>query len=208
MKNLHRLSALLLALAAALLWAASRMSWITADTFDDKSGSAVHEVIGGLWSTEQTAVALLLVAGALAGLALRRVGRRLVGVVAALAGIGVSWAPLGLLAGEPDPQRVHQLLSTGDEARVSAWAEVTSLSVNSAGPALAMLGAAVALFGGVLLAMRPGHDSAKLNRYEIRQNREARIVHDLEAEPDSGRVMWDALDADIDPTDPQNPSRP
>lgn len=201
MKNLHRISALLLALAAAVLWAASRMSWITADTFDDKSGAAVHEVIGGLWSTEQTAVALLLLAGSLAGLALRRTGRRLVGVVAALAGIGVSWAPLGLLAGQPDPQRVHQLLSTGDEARISAWAEITGLSVNTAGPALAMLGAALALFAGVLLAMRPGTDSAKLNRYELKQNREAKIVHDLEAEPDSGRVMWDALDADIDPTD-------
>ena len=202
MTKLHRLSALLLAFAAAVLWAASRMPWITADTFDDKSGAGVHDLIGGLWSTEQTAVALLLLAGAVAGLALRRVGRRLVGIVAALAGIGASWAPLGLLAGEPDPQRVHQLLSTGDEARISAWAEIVGLSVNTAGPALAMFGAALALFGGVLLAVRPGQDAASLNRYEIRRNREARIIHDLEAEPDSGRVMWDALDADIDPTDP------
>lgn len=205
MKNLHRISALLLAVAAAVLWAASRMAWITADIFDDKSGASTHAVIGGLWSTEQTAVALLLLAGALAGLALRRVGRRMVGIVSALAGIGVSWAPLGLLAGEPDPQRVHQLLSTGDEAQISAWAEITGLSVSTGGPALAMVGAALALFSGVLLATRPGHDSARLNRYEKKQNREAKIVHDLEAEPDSGRVMWDALDADIDPTDTSRP---
>jgi uncharacterized membrane protein (TIGR02234 family) len=68
-----------------------------------------------------------------------------------------------------------------------------------------MFGAAVALFGGVLLAMKPGTDSAKLNRYERKQDRAAKISRDLEAEPDSGRVMWDALDADIDPTDTRRP---
>lgn len=200
-----RIAALLLAVSAAVLWAASRMAWITVDTFDDKSGDATNAIIGGLWSTEQTAVAMLLLAGSIAGFALRRVGRRMVGVISALAGIGVSWAPLGLLAGEPDPQRAHQLLSTGEEAKIAAWAEIANLDVTSAGPALAMFGAAVALFGGVLLAMKPGTDSAKLNRYERKQDRAAKISRDLEAEPDSGRVMWDALDADIDPTDTRRP---
>lgn len=200
-----RIAALLLAVSAAVLWAASRMAWITVDTFDDKSGDATNAIIGGLWSTEQTAVAMLLLAGSIAGFALRRVGRRVVGVISALAGIGVSWAPLGLLAGEPDPQRAHQLLSTGEEAKIAAWAEIANLDVTSAGPALAMFGAAVALFGGVLLAMKPGADSAKLNRYERKQDRAAKISRDLEAEPDSGRVMWDALDADIDPTDTRRP---
>ena len=200
-----RIAALLLAVSAAVLWAASRMVWITVDTFDDKSGDATNVIIGGLWSTEQTAVAMLLLAGSIAGFALRRVGRRMVGVISALAGIGVSSAPLGLLAGEPDPQRAHQLLSTGEEAKIAAWAEIANLDVTSAGPALAMFGAAVALFGGVLLAMKPGTDSAKLNRYERKQDRAAKISRDLEAEPDSGRVMWDALDADIDPTDTRRP---
>lgn len=200
-----RIAALLLAVSAAVLWAASRMAWITVDTFDDKSGDATNAIIGGLWSTEQTAVAMLLLAGSIAGFALRRVGRRMVGVISALAGIGVSWAPLGLLAGEPDPQRAHQLLSTVEEAKIAAWAEIANLDVTSAGPALAMFGAAVALFGGVLLAMKPGTDSAKLNRYERKQDRAAKISRDLEAEPDSGRVMWDALDADIDPTDTRRP---
>jgi len=200
-----RIAALLLAVSAAVLWAASRMAWITVDTFDDKSGDATNVIIGGLWSTEQTAVAMLLLAGSIAGFAVRRVGRRVVVVISALAGIGVSWAPLGLLAGEPDPQRAHQLLSTGEEAKIAAWAEIANLDVTSAGPALAMFGAAVALFGGVLLAMKPGTDSAKLNRYERKQDRAAKISRDLEAEPDSGRVMWDALDADIDPTATRRP---
>lgn len=203
--KIPRIAALLLALGAAVLWGASRMTWITVDTYDDKSGDATNAIIGGLWSTEQTAVALLLLAGSIAGFALRRLGRRVVGIISALAGIGVSWGPLGLLTGEPDPQRAHQLLSTGEEAKIAAWAEIANLSVNPAGPSLAMLGAAIALFGGVLLAVRPGTDSAKLNRYERKQDREAKITRDLQAEPDSGRVMWDALDADIDPTDPGRP---
>lgn len=200
-----RIAALLLAVSAAVLWAASRMVWITVDTFDDKSGDATHTIIGGLWSTEQTAVALLLLAGAIAGFALRRFGRRMVGIISALAAVGASWAPLGLIAGEPDPQRVHQLLSTGEDAKIAAWAELAGISVNTAGPALAMVGAAIALFGGVLLAVRPGTDSVKRNRYERKQDRQAKLAQDLQQEPDSGRVMWDALDADIDPTDTSRP---
>lgn len=205
MRNISRIAALLLAVGALVLWAASRMAWLTVETFDDKSGDATSTVIGGLWSTEQTAVALLLLAGSIAGFALRRVGRRVVGIISALAAVGASWAPLGLLAGEPDPQRVHQLLSTGEDAKIAAWAELAGISVNTAGPALAMVGAAIALFGGVLLAVRPGTDSAKRNRYERRQDRQAKLAQDLVAEPDSGRVMWDALDADIDPTDTSHP---
>lgn len=208
-RNLPRIAVLLLALGSLILWSASRMSWMSVATFDDKAGDAVHPVIGGLWSTEQTAVALLLIAGAVAGIALRSVGRRVVGALSALAAVGASWSPLGLLAGRPDPERVRQLLSTGKEATISSWAEVVDITVHSAGPALAMAGAAVALFGGVLLAVRPGVDTAKRNRYERRSDREAKIVADLASEPDSGRVMWDALDADIDPTeDTPGPARP
>ena len=49
--------------------------------------------------------------------------------------------------------------------------------------------------------MRPGVDSAKLNKYETEAVRREKLGEDLEARPDSGRVMWDALDSGIDPTD-------
>ena len=35
--------------------------------------------------------------------------------------------------------------------------------------------------------------------------RQERLHEDLENSQDSGRVMWDALDADIDPTDTAAP---
>lgn len=202
-----RIAALLLGLGALVLWGTSRMSWLRVEAFDDKSGAATHDIVGATWSTETTAVTLLLAAACVAGLALRRVGRRVVGIIGALAAIGVSWTPLSLLAGQPDPERARSILTSTqanqqgrDTAALSEWAELVDLQTLSLGPAIAMLGCALALFGGVMLAIRPGRDSAQLNKYERKRNRESRIVEDLKATPDSGRVMWDALDADIDPT--------
>ena len=203
-----RIATLLIGLGALVLWIGSRFTWLTVDTFDDKSGPATLGIPGATWSTEATAVVLLLLAACVAGFALRRTGRRIVGAVAALAAVGASWQPLVLLAGQPDPERARTLLTSGAasqradaEVLISEWAEVTNLSVGVTGPVLALLGCAIALFGGVLLAVRPGVDSAQRNKYERKQDREAKIAEDLEETPDSGRVMWDALDADIDPTD-------
>lgn len=203
-----RIATLLIGLGALVLWIGSRFTWLTVDTFDDKSGAATLGIPGATWSTEATAVVLLLLAACVAGFALRRTGRRIVGAVSALAAVGASWQPLVLLAGQPDPERARTILTSGAasqradaEVLISEWAEVTNLSVGVTGPVLALLGCAIALFGGVLLAVRPGVDSAQRNKYERKQDREAKIAEDLEETPDSGRVMWDALDADIDPTD-------
>lgn len=208
-----RVAAALLGLGAVVLWAGSRATWLTVEAFDDKSGAVSETIVGATWSTETTAVALLLAAACVAGFALRRLGRRIVGIVSAMAAVGVSWSPLTLLAGEPDIARARTLLTSGlssqrasDPVALSEWAQLTDVQVNAFGPALTMLGCALALFGGILLAVRPGPDSAQLNKYERKKNREARIVDDLQAAPDSGRVMWDALDADIDPTEERHPA--
>ncbi|WP_034990240.1 TIGR02234 family membrane protein [Corynebacterium halotolerans] len=199
-----------LGLGAAVLWIGSRFTWVTVEVFDEKSGPATLPIPGATWSTETTAVALLLAAACVAGFALRRLGRRLVGAIAALAAIGASWTPLNLLTGEggADPERARRLLTSGAASQranapvsITEWAEVTGLHTDATGAVIALLGCALALFGGVLLVIRPGTDSARRNKYERKRDREARIVQDLESTPDSGRVMWDALDADIDPTD-------
>ncbi|PST75439.1 hypothetical protein I919_10130, partial [Corynebacterium glutamicum ZL-2] len=71
----------------------------------------------------------------------------------------------------------------------------------------AMIGCALALVGGVVLAMRPGEDTAKSNQYERKQARAEKIHTDLAQDPDSGRVMWDALDEDIDFTEKTQKSK-
>lgn len=87
-----------------------------------------------------------------------------------------------------------------DGAALTGWAEITNLTTHTSAAALAIIGCALALFGGLVLAMNPGKDSAKKNRYERKQERSQKIRKDLEDAPDSGRVLWDAIDADIDPT--------
>ncbi|MDK8449603.1 TIGR02234 family membrane protein [Corynebacterium mastitidis] len=214
-----RVAALGLALAGAVEWASSRMTWIGVEAFDDKSGAATASVTGGTWSKELTAVALLLCAGCVAGLALRRVGRRAVGAVCAAAGAALAWVPVQALVRGVDAQRVHSLLSStpeggagtatgghGAAAGLSEWAEISAVTIHSAGPALSVAGASLALLAGLVLALRPGADAATMNRYERKESRDQRLRHDLEAAPDSGRVLWDALDADIDPTEGDEPS--
>lgn len=200
-----------MAAGALGLWVSSRMTWVTAAIEDDKAGAATRELTGSVWALESTAVALLVLAGVIAGLALRRGSRIIVGAVVALAGAGAAWRPIQLLTYGADPARAHSLLQAGETVTsgrsatapetISSWAQVIDASVNTAGPAVALLGTACALLGGVLLAYKPGEDSARSNRYETRAARAEKLADDLDTDPDSGRVMWDALDEDIDPTD-------
>ena len=196
------------AVGAGVLWVSSRLTWINVTASDDKSGESTQPLVGATWSTEIMALSLLLLAGFVASLVLRKTGRRVVGIVCAVAAAAASWAPLGLLAGEPDPARAKSLLTSGVATQnssapttLSDWAQVTDLHVNALGPSLALLGCAVALMGGIVVAMRPGEDTPKRNQYETKAARREKLEEDLADAPESGRVMWDALDEGIDPTD-------
>ena len=155
------------------------------------------------------ALTLVVVAGAVAGLALRRIGRRVVGIICALAAAASAWTPVSLLTAGADVERAQKILQGAsanknavDSAQISQWATVVSTEVHAWGPILALVGAAMALFGAVMLARNPGEDKVKASsKYETPAARQAKLEEDLETSSDSGRVMWDALDSDIDPTD-------
>lgn len=200
---------LLMAVAAIVLWFSSQTTWITATVDDDKAGTGELAVQGSTWSLELTAIALLFLAGVIAGLALRRTARRIVGAVVALAAIGVSWRPMAALTSQVDLVRLQMLLQaqqSNDNAvesvAISSWAVVRDATVSPLGPVLALIAAAFGLVGGILLAMRPGADGVRSTKYETKAARAEKLEEELETAPDSGRVMWDALDEDIDPTDP------
>ncbi|MCQ9330637.1 TIGR02234 family membrane protein [Corynebacterium phoceense] len=200
---------LLMAVAATLLWFSSQTTWITATVEDDKAGTGELAVQGSTWSLELTAIALLFLAGVIAGLALRRTARRIVGAVVALAAIGVSWRPMAALTSQVALARLQMLLQaqqSNDNAvesvAISSWAVVRDATVSPLGPVLALIAAAFGLVGGILLAMRPGADGVRSTKYETKAARAEKLEEELETAPDSGRVMWDALDEDIDPTDP------
>ncbi|MDK4293989.1 TIGR02234 family membrane protein [Corynebacterium accolens] len=205
----RRLGPLLIAVGTAVLWFSSRSTWVKAVSEDDKSGSATNEIVGSSWSLELMALTLVLLAGVLAGIALRRTGRRIVAIVCALAAAGAAWSPISLLTSGADAQRAQKILQGAsanenavDSAAISEWATVISVEVTKLGPIVAIIGVALAFFGAVLLAQNPGKDKAKASsKYETPAARQEKLAEDLETSSDSGRVMWDALDSDIDPTD-------
>ena len=107
---MSKFGALLMGVGALVLWLASRMTWLTANYADNLTGDGSAPISGADWSTEVTAVVLVLLAATIAGLALRRWGRRIVGAIGAVAAGAVTVAPLALLLGTPDSERVSALL--------------------------------------------------------------------------------------------------
>ena len=212
-KRLSRLGAGLLGLGGIIVAGFTRLTWMTARYYDDRAGAGESPVSGSDWSTEASAVSLLLLVAAVAALVLRRLGRRVVGAVAAVAAVGAAYTPVKLLAAGPDYGRVHTLLTAGFEdmqARsdaVASWADITDVTVHPLNPAMVVAGCVLAAVGGVMVALRPGTDTARQNKYETEAVRREKIGEDLAESPDSGRVMWDALDAELDPTelDPTGP---
>jgi len=202
------LASLMLAGGAVVLWVSSRLAWLTVTADDDKAGTKTVTIHGASWSTELIAAAIMLAAAAIAGLILRRAGRRIVGGVAGGGGGGGGGGVLPPApAGTPDAQRALAILSTNNTtsatkgAQLTSWAQITAIDVNMPPVVLALIGVAIGLVGGVILAAYPGVDGPKRTQYERKQRRTAHIAAELAAEPDSGRVLWDAIDADIDPTD-------
>ena len=205
----RRLGPLLIAVGTAVLWFSSRSTWVKAVSEYDKSGSATNEIVGSAWSLGLMASTLVLLTGVLAGIALRRIGRRIVAIVCALAAAAAAWSPINLLTSGADAERAQKILqgvfaneNAVDSATISEWASVVSTEATTFGPIVAIFGAGLAFFGAVLLARNPGRDKVKASsKYDTPAARQEKLAEDLETSSDSGRVMWAALDNDIDPTD-------
>ncbi|MDO4911818.1 MAG: TIGR02234 family membrane protein [Corynebacterium sp.] len=184
---------ILVFIGLAVMWQSTRLSWMTASIADDKTGDTTTPISGATWSTELVAAIAIGVIALLASFIRPRIAL----IIAGLAAIGASWWPLGILAGQPDPARARNLLS----GTISDWATVTNLETHSTGPILALVGCALVLIGAVSQAMKKGPERVKSSAYEAKAVRTSKIQSELEENPDSGRVLWDALDQDIDPTD-------
>jgi hypothetical protein len=78
-----RLAQLLLVLSAGGLWVASRLPWVSVTSFDGLGQPTASTLNGAAWSTALLPMAVLLLAAALAGLAVRGWVMRLVAVLVA-----------------------------------------------------------------------------------------------------------------------------
>ncbi|MBF6439043.1 TIGR02234 family membrane protein [Nocardia cyriacigeorgica] len=195
----------LLAVSAAALWGASRMTWVSVRSSDGLTEPRTDDLDGGTWFGALTPLALVLLAAIAAVLATKGWLRRVVGVLVALVGAVVAVPALALLTGSgATSQRAATL------AELPARAQVEQVSTSAAPAVLTMAGALAAFAAGVLLARMP-KDSAQLSgKYDTPVARRAAATDlvagrgeasEPTAPPVTERVLWDALDAGTDPTE-------
>ena len=198
----HPVTALaLLVLGAAALWGSSRLTWVTVTSADGLTEPRTDALNGGVWFGALTPLALVLLAAVAAVLATRGWSRRLVGVVVALIAAVTAVPALALLTGSGATEQ-----RAADLAGLPGRAQVQDL-VTSGGPAALTLCGALAAFGaGLLLARMPAGTGQLSGKYDNPATRKAAATHAVQqggaGEVLPERVLWDALDAGADPTDP------
>lgn len=190
----------LLAAAAALMWIASRMTWVRV-TSADGLGPQRHDALdGATWFAALTPLALVLVAAIAALLAVRGLVSRLLGVVVSVIGVLVAVPPVALLTGHAATvARGAQL------ADLPGRAHVTGATYEALPAVVAVIAACCAFAAGLLLARRPPKNAGLSARYANPTTRRADAARrtsagTADADSVSERVLWDALDAGEDPT--------
>ncbi|MGU3431427.1 TIGR02234 family membrane protein [Actinomycetes bacterium M1A6_2h] len=193
-------TAVLLAVSAVCLWAASRMTWVTVSSVDGLGEERTSTLDGGTWAAATTPLALVLVAAVAAMFAVKGRWSILVGVLVAVVSIGAIVPALSLLFGGAESDRAASL------AELPARAEVTTLEVSWLPAAIVVLGALLALAAAVLLCRTPPSRGGLSSKYDAPAVRRAEAGKAEEATDDSDappseRALWDALDSGQDPTD-------
>ncbi|MBI3215311.1 MAG: TIGR02234 family membrane protein [Mycobacterium sp.] len=193
-----RLAQLLLVLAALGLWVASRLTWVVIESFDGLGQPKTTTLSGATWSTALLPLALLLLAAAVAGLAVRGWPLRLLAVLVAAASAAAGylaisqWVVPDIAVRAADLAAVPVMFLVGSDRRY-------------AGAALALAAAVIALLAAVLLMRSAATAKSAGTRYvapAVRRSavRAEDVETDVKAGTASERVLWDALDEGRDPT--------
>jgi uncharacterized membrane protein (TIGR02234 family) len=191
-----RTAQLLLVVAAASLWGASRLTWVDVTSFDGLGQPKTSTLSGGSWSTALVPLAVLLLAAAIAALAVRGWPLRLLAVLVAVASVGMGYLGIGLWV-------IHDLAVRACHVAGIPVADLVATQRHYAGAMITVLAAVGTLGAGVLLMRSAAKERSGATRYTRR----------TEAKPDepdtlmSERMLWDALDEGRDPTNPDNKGR-
>ena len=194
-----RIAQALLVVAAAGLWAASRLTWIDLRTFDGLGPPKLITLPGAAWSSALVPLALLLLATAVAALAVRGWLLRMLALLVAVASLATGYLAISLWV-IPDVA-----VRGADIAHVPVLTLMGSQR-HYPGPAIALATAICTLVAAVLLMRAAASARGTVTKYLTPAARRAL------AQPDektmSERMLWDALDEGRDPTDqPQEPDR-
>lgn len=194
------LVAILLVVAAALVWTSSRLTWMHVIIADGLSPTRDMNVNGQTWaSVLGTVLPLVLLAAVLAAIALKGWMRALVAVVVAASAIGAAFPAVEVLTQDADVRYIEQILKLAPKDYI-AQADKGTL-----GPAIAIVGAVIAVVAATLLmrGLRGGgmgstkYVSPAARRAEL----EKRVFDGQAAQEASERDLWDALDGGDDPTE-------
>lgn len=194
-----RIAQALLVVAAAGLWAASRLTWVDLRTFDGLGPPKLVALPGAAWSSALVPLALLLLATAVAALAVRGWPLRMLALLVAVASLAIGYLAISLWV-IPDVA-----VRGADIAHVPVLTLVGSQR-HYPGPAITLATAICTLVAAVLLMRAAASAPGTVTKYLTPAAR--RALSQPDEKTMSERMMWDALDEGRDPTDqPQEPDR-
>jgi uncharacterized membrane protein (TIGR02234 family) len=194
-----RVAQVLLVVAAAGLWAASRLTWVDLRTFDGLGPPKLVTLPGAEWSSGLVPLALLLLATAVAALAVRGWPLRMLALLVAVASLAIGYLAISLWV-VPDVA-----VRGADIAHVPVLTLMGSQR-HYPGPAITLATAVCTLVAAVLLMRAAASAPGTVTKYLTPAARRAQPQADEKTM--SERTIWDALDEGRDPTDqPQEPDR-
>ncbi|MGB6208164.1 TIGR02234 family membrane protein [Mycobacterium sp.] len=187
-----RIAQALLVLAAAGLWASSRLTWVDLRTFDGLGPPKAVTLSGTAWSSALVPLTLVLLASAVAALAVRGWPLRILAMLVAVVSLAT-----GYLA-------ISTLVTPDVAARAADLAHVPVLWLVGSqrhypGPVITLVTAVCTLFGAVLLMRAAASTRGADTKYVTPAARRSRVQADENIV--SERMIWDALDEGHDPTD-------
>lgn len=160
----------LILLGSALALLASTQQWVSVAGLVEVTGTRGRQL-----SPAAFALGLVGLAGLVAVLATRSLGRRIVGALVVLAGVGLVWA---------------SIVGPSSDVGWTAYGTPTDDPVATAWPWVSVAGGVLVLLGGLLTVLRGGRWPGMSSRYE-RPSGQARSGED---------DTWRALDRGEDPT--------
>ncbi len=233
-RRLQVIAALLMAATAAAFWGSSRMTWATISAEDGLSPQRAFEVNGGDWSPWLTPLALVYLAGIAAALSVRGWALRAVALLVAAGGVLAAFPAISLITGGADSDYAADAGSIPDRYIVLYIDTNTIAALVVLVGTVCAVGAAVALLRvakGATLSSKYRTPAARREEIETEifadyeKRRSAGTTSPTSAtgtdsadastgdastggkpSPDANeRMMWDALDTGIDPTEPSDP---
>ncbi len=190
-----RVAQLVLVLAAAGLWVASRLTWVQVSSFDGLGHPKTADLSGAVWSTALIPLALLALAAAIAALAVRGWPLRGLALLVAAASAGMGYLAISLWV------VVDVAVRAANLAEVPV-ADLLGTRRHYGGAVVVLIAAVLSLAGSVLLMRSATGGRSDATRY----SRHTATEPDGPAGVMSERMIWDALDEGSDPT--QDPTSP